>query len=125
MRATADTAQPVGVLRQWTWSQAIDRAMPSRMSCSEVTTLVMPASCRIRSTMVRHTRAPAPITSTRKGLSTEVMVGTLNGLNHSSVINCDNISTISSDEVGAHLGFLLDSQELELTAAIHAAFDLD
>ena len=24
--------------------QAIDRAMPSRMSCSEVTTLVMPAS---------------------------------------------------------------------------------
>ena len=67
----------------------------------------------------------APITSTRKGLSTEVTVGTLNGLDHSSVIDCDNISTISSDEVGAHLGFLLDSQELELTAAIHAAFDLD
>ena len=67
----------------------------------------------------------APITSTRKGLSTEVTVGTLNGLDHSSVIDCDNISTISSDEVGVHLGFLLDSQELELTAAIHAAFDLD
>ncbi len=67
----------------------------------------------------------APITSTRKGLSTEVTVGTMNGLDHPSVINCDNISTISTDDLGAHLGFLLDPQELELTAAISAAFDLD
>src|SRR5664280_1857517 len=36
----------------------------------------------------------APITSTIRGLSTEVPVGAGNGLDHDSVVNCDNIVTV-------------------------------
>lgn len=67
----------------------------------------------------------APITSTIRGLSTEVEVGPANGLDHTSVISCDNIQTIPAEQLGRQLGFLHDRQEMELTAAIQAAFDLD
>jgi mRNA interferase MazF len=67
----------------------------------------------------------APITSTIRGLSTEVPVGRANGLDHESVISCDNILTIPADALGRQLGFLFPAQERELTTAIHAAFDLD
>jgi mRNA interferase MazF len=67
----------------------------------------------------------APITSTSKGLSTEVRVGRANGLDHESVITCDNIATIAVSELGEQIGFLLESQESELTQAIVRAFDLD
>lgn len=45
----------------------IESAMPSRMSCSEVTTGTSPARALMRSTMVCHTMAPPPMTSTRPG----------------------------------------------------------
>ena len=67
----------------------------------------------------------APITSTIRGLSTEVAVGPINGLDHDSVISCDNIVTVPASALGRHLGHLLPAQELELTTAIQAAFDLD
>lgn len=66
----------------------------------------------------------APITSTIRGLSTEVPVGPANGLDHASVVSCDNIVTVPASKLGRQLGFLLAEQEPELTAAIHAAFDL-
>jgi mRNA interferase MazF len=67
----------------------------------------------------------APITSTIRGLSTEVPVGPDNGLDQASVVSCDNIQTIPVDRLGRQLGFLLDSQEATLSDAIKAAFDLD
>jgi mRNA interferase MazF len=67
----------------------------------------------------------APITSTIRGLSTEVAVGPINGLDHDSVISCDNIVTVPVSALGRHLGYLLPAQELALTTAVHAAFDLD
>jgi mRNA interferase MazF len=67
----------------------------------------------------------APITSTVRGLSTEVRVGPANGLDHSSVVSCDNIMTISVADLGDQIGFLLEPQEAELSMAIAAAFDLD
>ncbi|MCU1523185.1 MAG: mRNA interferase MazF3 [Microbacteriaceae bacterium] len=67
----------------------------------------------------------APIASTSKGLSTEVRVGRANGLDRESVITCDNIATIAVSELGEQIGFLLESQESELTQAIARAFDLD
>ena len=67
----------------------------------------------------------APITSTSKGLTTEVPVGRANGLEHESVITCDNIATIAVGELGEQIGYLLDAQEAQLTEAIVAAFDLD
>jgi mRNA interferase MazF len=67
----------------------------------------------------------APITSTIRGLSTEVLVGVANGLDHPCVVSCDNIVTVPVTSLGHQVGFLLDEQETALTQAIHAAFDLD
>jgi mRNA interferase MazF len=67
----------------------------------------------------------APITSTIRGLSTEVPVGPANGLDHASVVSCDNIVTVPVSALGRQLGFLLAGQETALTGAIRAAFDLD
>jgi mRNA interferase MazF len=67
----------------------------------------------------------APITSTIRGLSTEVPVGPANGLDHISVVSCDNIVTVPVSALGRLLGYLLPAQEPELTRAILAAFDLD
>jgi mRNA interferase MazF len=67
----------------------------------------------------------APITTTIRGLSTEVRVDEANGLSGPSVVSCDNVTTIPTDAVRAQIGVLLDRQEPELSAAIRAAFDLD
>ena len=67
----------------------------------------------------------APITSTVRGLSTEIPVGPANGLDHACVVSCDNIVTVPKSALGAQIGYLLPTQEAALTAAIHAAFDLD
>lgn len=67
----------------------------------------------------------APITSTVRGLSTEVPVGSANGLDRESVVSCDNIVTVPAAALGRQIGYLLASQEAELSTAIRAAFDLD
>ena len=66
----------------------------------------------------------APITTTVRGLSTEVPVGRANGLDHASVVSCDNIVTIPVSALGRQLGSFLPEQEAQLSAAIQAAFDL-
>ena len=67
----------------------------------------------------------APITSTARGLSTELPVGPANGLDHDGVISCDNITTVPTRNLMHQIGYLLAAQEPELTQAIVAAFDLD
>lgn len=67
----------------------------------------------------------APITTTVRGLSSEVPVGPANGLDHACVVSCDNIVTVPKSALGAQIGYLLPAQEAALTTAIHAAFDLD
>jgi mRNA interferase MazF len=67
----------------------------------------------------------APITSTIRGLSSEVPVGPANGLDHASVVSCDNILTVPVSALGRQLGFLLAAQETALSEAIRAAFELD
>jgi len=67
----------------------------------------------------------APITTTVRGLSTEVPVGSTNGLDADGVISCDTIVTVPANVLGPQIGVLLTDQEAALTAAIHAAFDLD
>ena len=66
----------------------------------------------------------APITTTIRGLSTEVPVGAQNGLDEPSVVSCDNVLTIPSDALGRQLGMLLASQEPALTEAVQNAFEL-
>jgi mRNA interferase MazF len=67
----------------------------------------------------------APITTTIRGLSTEVPVGRRNGLHQASVISCDNIVTVPAAALGPQIGYLLPAQEAALTKAVQAAFDLD
>lgn len=67
----------------------------------------------------------APITTTIRGLSSEVAVDAANGLTEPSVVSCDNVTTIPADALGKQIGVLLDSQEPALSEAIMAAFDLD
>ena len=67
----------------------------------------------------------APITSTIRGLSTEVPVGRDNGLDHDSVISCDNLVTVPATNLGRLVGYFVAHQEAQLTEAIHTAFDLE
>lgn len=67
----------------------------------------------------------APITTTARGLSTEVALGPANGLESRCVVACDHVTTIPVAALGNQIGRLLDHQEAELSGAIRAAFDLD
>ena len=67
----------------------------------------------------------APITTTIRGLTSEVPVGPGNGLDHASVVSCDGITTVPREHLGGIIGYFLPSQELALSRAIAAAFDLD
>lgn len=73
---------------------------------------------------VRSLVTVAPITSTVRGLSSEVAVGQQNGLDHESVVNLDSIMTIPRAALLRPIGALLESQEQDLTRAFHHAFDL-
>lgn len=76
-----------------------------------------------RSTMNKVT--VAPITSTVKGLSSEVPVGPQNGLDRPSAVAVDNIVTIPASALGRTVGFLSREQETLLARAVVLAFDLD
>lgn len=67
----------------------------------------------------------APITSTVKGLASELPVGRDNGLREPSAVSLDNVLTIQVDLLGRTIGFLHDSQEQALARAIVVAYDLD
>jgi mRNA interferase MazF len=72
-----------------------------------------------------NTVTVAPITSTVRGLSTEVPVGPANGLDQSCVVACDHTTTIPRQALGEQIGLLFDEQEQLLSTAVRAAFDLD
>ena len=72
-----------------------------------------------------NTVTVAPITTTIRGLSTEVPLGTANGLEERCVVACDHVTTIPVAALGEQIGRLLDQQETDVTAAIQAAFELD
>ena len=67
----------------------------------------------------------APITSTIKGLSSEVAVGPDNGLDPDCVVSLDNVLTVPVTLLGRTVGFLTPVQEEHLARAVVLAFDLD
>jgi mRNA interferase MazF len=67
----------------------------------------------------------APITTTVRGLSTEVPVGPANGLDQDSVVSCDNVVTVPAGALGRQIGVLRAAQEHALAEAIRLAFDLE
>jgi len=67
----------------------------------------------------------APVTSTVKGLSSEVPVGPGNGLDHECAIALDNVVTVPTSALGRTIGHLTDAQEAQLARAVVLAYDLD
>ncbi|RCW39994.1 mRNA interferase MazF [Halopolyspora algeriensis] len=94
-------------------SARLDKTRPVLLLTRE---LVLPHLTRV---------SVAPITSTIRGLSTEVPVNSANGLDHDSVVSCDSIVTVPKSALGRHLGYLFPAQEAALSAAIRSAFDLE
>lgn len=85
--------------------------------------VVLTRAAAARAAMTKVT--VAPITSTAKGLSSEVPVGPANGLEHGSVISLDNVVTIPVGLLGRNVGFLTADQEAQLARAMVLAYDLE
>lgn len=67
----------------------------------------------------------APITTTAKGLSSEVRVGRANGLDAECAVALDNVVTVPVELLGRTVGYLSSTQEAELARAVVMAYDLD
>lgn len=67
----------------------------------------------------------APVTTTVKGLSSELAVGPANGLDQHGAVSLDNTLTIPSALLGRTVGFLSSAQDVSLARAIVLAFDLE
>jgi len=67
----------------------------------------------------------AGITSRIRGLSTEVLVGSAEGLAHESVVNCDNLFTLPKAGLGPYRGSLDAARTTRLEIALRIALGLD
>ncbi len=67
----------------------------------------------------------APITTSIKGLSSEVRVGPDNGLDHECAVALDNVVTVPVELLGRTVGYLNAEQEAELARAVILAYDLE
>lgn len=67
----------------------------------------------------------APITSTIKGLSSEVRVGPENGLDQDCAVSLDNVLTVPVTTLGRTVGHLRAEQEAQLARAVALAYDLE
>ncbi len=66
----------------------------------------------------------APVFSNGEGLSTQIAVGSDEGLKHSSWIMCDNLVSVRKSELTNYLGVLSRSKLAELDYALKMALEL-
>jgi mRNA interferase MazF len=66
----------------------------------------------------------APVFSQGEGLSTQVAVGTEEGLKHPSWIMCDNLVSLRKTELTQYIGSLAKPKMAELAQALSLALDL-
>ena len=67
----------------------------------------------------------APIYSSGQGLGTQVVVGSEEGLKHTSWVICDNLYSIPRSDLAQFVGSLSRSKLEELDQALRVALDLD
>ncbi|MFT3871161.1 MAG: type II toxin-antitoxin system PemK/MazF family toxin [Nocardioides sp.] len=67
----------------------------------------------------------APVTTTIKGLSSEVLVGRENGLYLDCAVALDNVLTVPVKLLGRTVGYLNAEQEAQLSRAVVLAYDLE
>ena len=68
-----------------------------------------------------HTVMVAPITSTIRGLPSEVRVGQAEGLKEESVINLDHVQSVRRTDLGSYLGVLDDAKMRAVCEALSVA----
>ena len=66
----------------------------------------------------------APVFTNSQGLSTQVAIGTGEGMKHSSWIACDNLVSIRKAELTHYVGSLASSKLTELNKALRIALEL-
>jgi len=67
----------------------------------------------------------APVYSRHDGLSTQVQVGTAEGLKHDSSIHCDELVSVPKSLLTQSVGRLAASRNQELNRALVVALELD
>ena len=68
-----------------------------------------------------HTAIVAPITSTIRGLPSEVVVGVDEGLKHDSAVSLDNVRTVEQDGLRHFVGTLSEGKMAEVCQALAVA----
>ena len=66
----------------------------------------------------------APVFTNGQGLSTQVEVGTDEGLKHPSWIMCDNLASLRKEDLTQYVGWLSVTKLRELDRALRMALDL-
>jgi mRNA interferase MazF len=72
-----------------------------------------------------HTVMVAPITSTRRGIPSEAVIGVGAGLKHESVANLDHVQSVRREELHKLLGALTEDEMHAVCAALHVATGCD
>lgn len=67
----------------------------------------------------------APITSTIRGIPSEVVLTPEDGLMNECVVNCDNIQTLPKIEIGPSIAYLSPDKMRDVRAAIEFALGFD
>lgn len=67
----------------------------------------------------------ALVTSTVRGHPAEVPVGPDHGLDHESVVNCDDIATVSKSRFARRRGALIDADVRRLDIALVTALGIE
>lgn len=67
----------------------------------------------------------APITTTIRGIPTEVVIGEDEGLRQPSAVNLDNIQTVPRNDIGQFIGALSPARMRQVEAAIAFALGFD
>ena len=67
----------------------------------------------------------ALVTTTIRGLPTEVALGTAEGLSRDSVVNCDNVLTVPKEELDSYRGRLGPQAVEHLNRSLAIALGLD
>lgn len=67
----------------------------------------------------------APVFTNGQGLSTQIPVGTDEGLKHQSWIMCDNLVSLRKSDLTQYIGSLSPQKTAELNRALRVALDLE
>jgi len=71
---------------------------------------------------VLHTVMVAPVTSTIRGIPSEVVIGIDEGLKHTSAVNLDHVQTVEQGRLTRRLGRLRGEPLVRLCGALAIAF---